>query len=251
MLVETPTLIRYKGSFALFIFRILDMARVAPAKELQGVLIKEVKFLYHLACVTVYDDPQEAKVAKLADWAADLGKDIKLDVFKDMYIEMIKTLNLELLQPPQFVFSFTTIWDSIHYLCLLGDEMVAERDKLEYDSLKTHMKNLKWVFYNVFIILFCPMCARHFLTIDTFPYEIEKIEVALYREKMGEPLLLVQEITRNMATKNVLHTHHLLYASMMFHNHVNGYRPIQQSNDELNRFQRMDWAIYKNLLGIL
>jgi hypothetical protein len=251
MLVETPTLKRYKGSFALFNFRILDMARMAPAKELQGVLVKEVKFLYHLMCVTVYGDSREESVGKLSDWATNLGSDLKLEVFKDMYGGMLKDLGLTELEPPQYVFSFTTIWDAIHYMCLLGDEMVAERESYDPDSIRLSVKNLKWVFYNIFIILFCPMCARHFLTIDTFPYEVEKVEVALYREKMGEPLVLAQELTRSVATKNVLLTHHLLYQSMLFHNHVNGYRPIQQNNDTLNKFQRMDWGVYKTLLGIL
>ncbi|AAS82655.1 ORF83 [Agrotis segetum granulovirus] len=251
MLVETPTVIRYKGSCALFIYRMLDMTRVAPSKELQSVLIKEVRFLYHLFCVTVYGDPRAENVEKLISWCVSLGKDVKLDNFKDMYTEALLNFNLENITPPQFMFSFSTIWDSIHFICLIADEMVVNRDSLDIDMVRENIKNIKWIFYNIFIVLFCPMCAKHFLTINSFPYEVEKVEVALYNEKMGDPLTLVQEYNRSMSTKNVLYTNHLVYESMLFHNHVNSYRPIQQNNDKLNKFQKMDWTLYKKLLGII
>nr|QNN89527.1 ORF78 [Pieris brassicae granulovirus] len=68
---------------------------------------------------------------------------------------------------------------------------------------------------------------------------------------MGEPLQLVEEITRNQIHKNILYKNNLLYKSMMFHNHVNNYRPIQHKQDELNKYQRMDWSLLKTLLGII
>lgn len=234
----------------MFVFRMLDLARVAPSSELRTVLDKEVIYLYGLLSLLVYGDTRDKNVRALVDWAGSVGSDIRLEVFKDMYLERIRQLDLQKLEPNKFVFSFSTIWDSLHLMCLMGDDVVSNRHQYEPEAVSSCIRNLKWVFYNVFIILFCPVCARHYLTVDSFPYEIERVEVALYREKMGEPLQLVEEINRNQSHKNLLYKNNLLYKSMMFHNHINSYRPIQHKNDELNDFQKMDWTLFKSLLGI-
>nr|QNN89529.1 ORF78 [Pieris brassicae granulovirus] len=44
MLVETQTVLKYKQSFALFVYRMLDMTRMAPSPELKQVLKNEVHF---------------------------------------------------------------------------------------------------------------------------------------------------------------------------------------------------------------
>jgi len=251
MIVETQTVIRYKDSFALLVYRLLDMVRMAPSIEIQSVLKKEVTFLYGLMCLMVYNEGSgEESVYEMVDWAASLGSDIKLDVFKDMYLEKLTQLRLRDLEPKKFLFSFSTIWDSIHLLCMIGDDMVMNRHLHEPEMVRSCIRNLKWVFYNVFIVLFCPICAKHYLSINNFPYEFERVEVALYREKMGEPIQFVEEVNRNQIHKNLLLKNHLLYKSMVFHNHINSYRPIQHVNDELNKFQRMDWVILKSLVGI-
>ncbi|APO13964.1 P33 [Plodia interpunctella granulovirus] len=250
MFVETLTIGRYKNSFALFVYRLLDMTRMAPSPELKTVLVKEVKFLYSLICLIMYDDNKSDKMEDLIEWASNLDSDIKLAEFQEKYVEKLKSLDLDNLEPQKYSFSFGTIWDSIHFMCLIADDIIHNRDSYEYEHVSSCIKNLKWVFYNIFIVLFCPVCARHYLTVDSFPYELERVEVALYREKMGEPLVLTQEINRNQGHKNVLFKHHLTYKSMLFHNHVNNYRPIQHKKDELNKFQRMEWTLYKTLLGI-
>ncbi|ACZ63564.1 PrGVORF78 [Pieris rapae granulovirus Wuhan] len=251
MLVETQTVLKYKQSFALFVYRMLDMTRMAPSPELKQVLKNEVHFLYDLLCLIIYNDNKEESINVLIDWASVVGSDIKLDVFKDMYIEKLTQLNLQEFAPAKFLFSFTTIWDSIHLMCLIADDIIINRHIYEKETVMSCISNFKWIFYNIFIILFCPICAKHYLTVDTFPYEFERVEVALYREKMGEPLQLVEEITRNQIHKNILYKNNLLYKSMIFHNHVNNYRPIQHKQDELNNYQRMDWSLLKTLLGII
>lgn len=228
----------------------LDMIRVAPADKLKNLLYAEVKFLYSLNCLLVYKETRSTEIEALLQWTHSLNEDLKLEEVKDMYINKLQELKLSQLDPQKYLFSFTTIWDAIHLLAYLGDEMVLKREQLENEVVMLYFKNLKWVFYNVFIILFCPKCARHYLTVDVFPYEIERIEVALYREKLGEPLILVNEETRIMATKNYLLTNHLLYKSMQFHNHVNSYRPIQSNAPDMNDFQRMEWSVYKTMLGL-
>nr|UYX49714.1 p33 [Darna trima granulovirus] len=251
MLNETQTVARYKQSFALFVYRLLDMTRMAPSPELQSVLQKEVAFLYYLFAIVLYhNNLKKNEINSLIEWAANLGSDINLDTFKEMYLEQLTRLNLTHMKPDKFLFSFSTIWDSIHLMCLLADDVVINRETHDQDNVINYIKNCKQVFYNIFIILFCPICAKHYLTIDAFPYEFERVEVALYREKQGEPLQLVEEINKNQSHKNILIKYHLLYASMSFHNHVNNYRPIQHNNDELNNFQRMDWSLLKTLLGI-
>ncbi|AKN80742.1 P33; sulfhydryloxidase [Diatraea saccharalis granulovirus] len=250
MLIETQTVIRYKHSFSLLVYRLLDMVRMAPSSEIQLVLKKEVKFLYGLLCLIVYNESYEENITALVEWAAGLGSDIKLDTFKIMFIEKLNQIHLRDLEPKNFLFTFSTIWDTIHFLCMIGDDIVMNRHLYDLDEVWRYIRNLKWVFYNVFIVLFCPICAKHYLTINNFPYEFERVEVALYREKMGEPIQFVDEIKRNQSHKNLLFNNYLLYKSMLFHNHVNSYRPIQHVNDELNQFQRMEWPILKNLLGI-
>lgn len=241
---------RYINSFQLFNFRMLDMIRVAPAEQLKTLLLAEVKFLYNLSCLLVYKDLKSVEIDALLGWFQTLSADLKLEEIRDLYKNKLQDLNLSQLDPEKYLFSFTTIWDAIHLMALLGDEMLNKRGTLDAEVVMMFFKNLKWVFYNIFIILFCPKCARHFLTVDIFPYEIERVEVALYREKLGEPILFVHEETKSMATKNYLLTHHLLYKSMLFHNHVNSYRPIQTNSPDMNNFQRMEWSVYKNMLGI-
>ncbi|ABC61208.1 P33 [Choristoneura occidentalis granulovirus] len=250
MIVETQTVERYKQSFSLFVYRLLDMIRMAPSTELKHVIKNEVIYLYEIICLIMYGNNQKQRVNEMVEWASSLGSDIQMAVFKDMYQYKLKELTMSELEPKNFVFTFSTIWDSIHLMCLIGDDIIINRQSYDVDIIMACIKNLKWVFYNIFIVLFCPVCAKHYLTIDTFPYEFEKVEVALYREKMGDPLHLVDEIARNQSHKNILHKNHLVYHSMLFHNHVNSFRPIQHANAELNNFQRMDWRLYKNLLGI-
>ncbi|ACH69455.1 p33 [Trichoplusia ni granulovirus LBIV-12] len=251
MLTYTPLVKRYINSFQLFNFRMLDMIRVAPAEKLKNLLYSEVKFLYHLNCLIVYKESRSTDVDALLQWFQSLNADLKLEDIKDLYINKLQELKLSQLDPQKYLFSFTTIWDAIHLMAYMGDEMVIKRDQLPHESVMAFFKNLKWVFYNIFIILFCPKCARHFLTVDIFPYEIERVEVALYREKLGEPLIIVQEETRSMAAKNYLLSYHLLYKSMLFHNHVNNYRPIQSNSPDMNNYQRMEWNVYKNMLGLV
>lgn len=261
MLTVTPIVSRYIESFSLFVYRMLDLTRMAPMEELKSTLTNEVIFLYNCLYTIITNNNSDnyankninATIDSLVNWAALLGSDIPINTFQDMYIEKLTQLNVAQEFTPnnnKFVFSFTTIWDSIHLMCLIADDIVSNRHMHTYDAVMTCLTNFKWIFYNMFIILFCPICAKHFLTVDTFPYEFERVQVALYREKMGEALQLTDELTRNQSHKNVLLKNHLLYKSMEFHNHVNNYRPIQYNNDEFNMFQRMNWTMYKSLLNI-
>ncbi|UXX41888.1 p33 [Psilogramma increta granulovirus] len=253
MLVETQTVARYKQSFLLFIYRLLDMTRVAPSPNLQQVIQNEVMYLYELACLLMYnkcDDNKSVSIKNLIKWAGGLGSDIEITAFNDMYAQQLTQYNLEKMLPKNFVFTFTVIWDSIHLMCMMADDIIVNRHMYDSHNIMQCIRNFKWTLYNVFIVLFCPICAKHYLTINTFPYEFERVEIALYREKMGEPLQLVDEILQGQIHKNILYKHHLVYNSMVFHNHVNSYRPIQHKQDELNKFQRMEWVLYKNLLGL-
>ncbi|AJK91747.1 p33 [Spodoptera frugiperda granulovirus] len=251
MLAYTPLVKRYISSFQLFTFRILDMIRVAPAHKLKSLLYAEVGFLLRLNCILIYPESKDEQINRLLEWFQTLSDKLRLEDVKEAYIDTLQQLNLSLLDPQKYLFSFTTIWDTIHLMAYMGDAMVVKRDVVKHDTVMLYMQNLKWVFYNLFIVLFCPKCARHYLTANIFVYEIERVEVALYRERLGEPIIMVQEETRSMATKNCLMTHHLLYKSMQFHNHVNGYRPIQSNAPDMNNFQRMEWSVYKNMLGIV
>ncbi|AAQ21679.1 unknown [Cryptophlebia leucotreta granulovirus] len=250
MLFETQTVLRYRQSFSLFVYRMLDMCRMAPSTELQISLKKQVLFLYNILCLISYNEDRSGAVIHLVDWASQVGSDIKLEVFKDMYLSKLENLNMKELKPNKFLFSFSTIWDSLHLMCLVGDDVIHNRHSYAQENVSACIRNMKWVFYNIFIVLFCPICAKHYLTVNTFPFEFERVEVGLYREQHGEPLLLVEEINKTQSHKNILYKNHLLYNSMVFHNHVNSYRPIQHNKEELNNFQRMEWSVLKNLLGL-
>ncbi|ABQ52026.1 hypothetical protein SlGVgp083 [Spodoptera litura granulovirus] len=250
MITDTQLMTRYVNSFLILSFRMLDLTRVAPVVEIKSILIKETKFLYTICCLLIYGNAKVSQCEALVEWGAYQDPDANLDVVQKMYMEKLSLLGLGELNVNKYTFSFTTIWDSMHLLCHLGDSIVQQRHSLSYEQVSLFIKNLKWIFYNIFIILFCPRCAKHYITVNTLTYEIERVELALYREKMGEPIIMVNEETRSMAVKNTLLTNHLLYQSMKFHNHINGYRPIQTGNDELNKFQRMDWNAYRTLLGL-
>lgn len=250
MLPESPLLTQYIDSFSQLVFRMLDMMRLAPEQKLKELLNNEVQFLYHLLALVRYQDPKHASVDALLQWANTLGSDIQLEQMRSMYTSTLERLGIEELAFGRNNFTFSTIWDSMHFLCLLCDDLVENRKEVGIEIVKSTVRNLKWVFYNFFIILFCPKCAKHFLTVNNFPYTLEQIEVALYRETQNEPIVFAHEINRSTSHKNVLLYNHALYNSMVFHNHINNYRPIQTSNDSLNNYQRMDWGLYKQLLNL-
>nr|AJA91719.1 P33 [Adoxophyes orana granulovirus] len=247
---ETQTFIKYKQSYALFVYRFLDLARMAPSENLKNVISKQVQFLYELQCLLIYNKSYAEQVTILIQWASHLGADIKLETFQNMYLSKLEQLDLQKLSPAHYTFTFTVIWDSIHLMCLVSDNIISNRQSFSLDNVMLYMSNIKWVFYNMFLILFCPICAKHYLTVNIFAYEFEKIETALYREIMGESIIESEEILKTQSHKNVIMKNGLLYASMVFHNHVNNYRPIQHKNKNLNNYQRMSWTILKSLLAI-
>ncbi|BAG74647.1 hypothetical protein [Helicoverpa armigera NPV NNg1] len=253
MIPLTPLFSRYRDSYFLFTFRYMDLIRSSPSKELALILSKELTYLYHIACLITYKDIQEQEIDQLREWLLSLPQTMTLEQMKTEFSNKMEQLNLRAPQPKNYAYTFTTIWDSIHFLCLLIDDMVESREKYDNELIRQHLRLMKPVFYNVFFKLNCPMCRNHYLTIKGYLImQVERIEVALYREKYGEKIVMVDEMRATDATENVLMRHGMLYASMMFHNHVNDYRWIQRNVQPpvQQNTQRMDWTTYKNLLQL-
>jgi len=251
MIPISPLFNRYKDSYLLFLFRFLDLTRVSLSKDLSNILYHEVIYMYQIGSLVVYKTVKERDLDELFDWFRNLSSEKSLENVKSMYEEKMNILNLKEMCPYNYTFTFTTIWDTIHFLCIIVDDLVMSRNKYTFDFVKHNLQNIKSIFFNMFIILMCPVCANHYLQVKGFLIsELEHIEISLYRESQGEPIIFQEEETRSISTKNVLLTNHMLYKSMVFHNRVNGYRPIQRNYDKLNNFKRMDWNRYKNELNM-
>jgi hypothetical protein len=251
MIPLTPLYSRYKDSFFLFIFRLMDLMRVSTSDKMTLNLSKELTYLYHVACLIAYKDVPEKEIAELQSWAIALPKNIKLDEMKQLFIEKMNELNLRAFLPKNYTYTFTTIWDTFHLMAMIVDDMVANRDKYNYNFITHHLNNFKSFYINIFIKLLCPVCAYHYLlTRGVMVVAIEQLEIALRKEHEGTPIVMVDEINRNKGLKNYLLTHYIVYTSMEFHNHINTYRYIQRNLGNINEYVPMQWNNYKKDLQL-
>ncbi|AAY84015.1 ORF-84 peptide [Chrysodeixis chalcites nucleopolyhedrovirus] len=249
MIPLTPLFSRYKDSFFLYAFRHIDRIRTCQSREIAEILATELTYLYSIACVITYKDEQANEIEQLKNWALELPSTFDLQQMQVLFIEKTEELNLRAFQPKKYSYSFTTIWDTIHFLAIVVDDMIDSRDKLTYEIVTANLQQMKTIFYNLFFKLNCAMCREHYLGIKGFLiFSIERIEISLNREKFGEKIIMVDEITIKNSNQNTLMKHGTLYATMVFHNHINDYRYIQRNMMPVKHFERMTWAEYKKSL---
>lgn len=248
----TPLFSRYKDSFLLYAFRHIDTIRVCKSKQLAKILASEMTYLYNIACIITYKDVQENEIEELKKWVLELPDTFDLQQMQILFIAKTEELNLRAFQPRDYNYSFTTVWDTIHFLCLIIDDMVNEKDSLDYKTITTNLLQMKAIFYNLFLQLECALCRDHYITVKGYIiFHIERIEVCLNREQYGEKIVFVDEITTRNETNNVLMRYGMLHASMVFHNHINEYKYIQKKiQPPLSGNNKMKWNEYKNLLEI-
>ena len=229
-----------------------------------------------------YKDVQKYEVQQLIEWAANAPPDIDLQQFRIEFMDKTAELNLRSCQPKSFTYTFTTIWDTIHFLSLIIDDMVSTRDKSSSDFVTQQLKTMKVLFYNIFFILQCAVCRDHYMNVKGYIiYHIESIELALEKERYGAPITftecycekMIEETRQDIQdvdgppTKrvrltdtfnhvdlttfpNVLMKNLMAYVSMTFHNHINDYKWIQRNKKPPAHHERMTWEQYKKLLNI-
>ncbi|AAR28862.1 ORF98 [Leucania separata nucleopolyhedrovirus] len=252
MIPLTPLFARYRDSFFLYAFWMVHLMYNAPTKEFAELLSTEFTYLYHLACIITYKDKQEHEIEELKNWLLSLPKTYKYEQIRLMTAEKMESLNLRALQPKDYTFKFSTIWDTIHFLCMVIDDMVENRAKIGIDVVQYQLVHLKPIFYNLFFRLTCSVCRNHYLTIKgDLVFYIERIELALEREKtLDQKIVMVDFITPDTVNENTLMRHGMLYKSMVFHNQVNDYRFIQRKIKNPMNYERKDWTTYKKQLGL-
>ncbi|QEI03678.1 P33 [Rachiplusia nu nucleopolyhedrovirus] len=251
MVILSPLFSRYKDSFLLFAFRHLDRMRLCRPKQLADILATEMTYLYNIACIITYKDVQEKEIEELKQWVLQLPDTFDLTQMQILFTAKTEELNLRAFQPRDYNYSFTTVWDTIHFLCIIIDDMVNDREALGYKIVTTNLSQLKAIFYNLFLQLECALCRDHYITVKGFLIlQIERIEWCLNREQYGEKIVFVDEITTRNETQNVLMRHGMLYASMVFHNHINEYKYVQRKMQPPVNFDKMKWNEYKKLLDI-
>lgn len=182
---------RYKDSYLLYSFRLIDLLRASKSAHLTKLLSSQATYLYHFACLMKYKDIQKYEVQQLIEWAINASPDMDLQQFRIEFMDKTTELNLRSCQPKSFTYTFTTIWDTMHFLSLIIDDMVYTRDKSSLDFVMQQLKTMKVLFYNVFFILQCAMCRDHYMNVKGFLiYHIELIEIALDKENTGQTLRL-------------------------------------------------------------
>ncbi|AKC91685.1 sox [Lambdina fiscellaria nucleopolyhedrovirus] len=251
MIPLTPLFAQYQDSFFLYTFRHLNKMRMIKSQHLVEIMATELTYLYNIACLIIYKDVQNEEIENLKTWALSLNDEFDLEHMKIAFAEKMKELNLRSFQPKSYDYKFSTIWDVIHFLALLIDDMVENRDKLTYSFVFNQLQQMKTFYYNLFSKLDCAVCRDHYIRIKGYlTLNIERLETCMNRERGGEPLEMVDDITSNNVTENVLMKHGTLYATMVFHNHINDYRYIQRNMLPPIKAFRMQWFEYKQMLGL-
>ncbi|BAC67320.1 hypothetical protein AhnVgp069 [Adoxophyes honmai nucleopolyhedrovirus] len=250
MLSPSPLLSRYRNSFLLHLFRHLDRIRLSKSKHLTKILCTELNYLYELACIITYKDVQTVEIEEIKKWIVTVDPTIDLEQVKVLFQEKMVQLNLRAFVPNDYNYNFTTIWDFIHFLSLIADDMVNNREKLKHELINNQVKQIKAIYYNLFFVLNCPMCRDHYLSAKGYLIlALEKIELALHKDKYGNKIIMTDVESTN-TSKNSLIKYGTLYASMVFHNHINDYRFVQRNVAPPANLEKMDWEHYKNLLNI-
>ncbi|AUV65352.1 P33 [Alphabaculovirus myunipunctae] len=251
MISQSALFTQYKDSFFLYAFRHLDRIRASRSKQLAKILGTELTYLYEIACLVAYKDIQSEEIDKLREWAMGLSHDFDVEQMKVLFNEKMQELNLRSTQPKNYSYTFRTLWDTIHFLALLIDDMTVNRDKMKYEFLRNQLHQMKTIFYNLFFKLDCPMCRDHYMTVKGFLIQyIERIELCLNRERFGETITWVDQIDIDNENDNVLMRHGMLYRSMVFHNHINEYRWIQRDMKPPINSVKMSWSTYKSMLEL-
>ncbi|AKN80971.1 P33 [Lonomia obliqua multiple nucleopolyhedrovirus] len=253
MIPLTPLFSRYKDSYLLYSFRLIDLLRASKSTHLTKILSSQATYLYHFACLMKYKDIQKYEVQQLIEWAMSVSPQIDLQQFRIEFIDKTNELNLRSCQPKSFMYTFTTIWDTIHFISLIIDDMVQTRDKSSLDFVMQQLKTMKVLYYNMFFILQCAICRDHYMNVKGYIiYHIECVEIALDKEKFGTPIVFVDEYQHDSSVTgtNVLMKNLMAYVSMIFHNHINDYKWLQRNKAPPSHYERMTWAEYKKLLSI-
>ncbi|QHB21742.1 p33 [Artaxa digramma nucleopolyhedrovirus] len=251
MIPITPLFLQYKDSFLLFTFRHLDRMRTLKSKHLAKIMATELTYLYHIACVITYKEVQQPEIEQLKNWILSVDQNLDLEQMKLEFNDKMVELNLRSFLPNSYSYTFTTIWNVIHFLAMLIDDMVHNRQNLSYEFIVNHMRQMKAIYYNLFFKLDCAMCRDHYLNIRGYLImPIERVEICLNRERFGEPVVLVDELNVDNTNQNVLMKNGVLYASMVFHNHINEYKWVQRNMKPPADTIKMEWGEYKKMLKL-
>jgi hypothetical protein len=192
-------------------------------------------------------------VQQLIEWAASLSPQMSFSQFRIEFIDKTNELNLRSCQPKSFNYTFTTIWDTIHFFSLIIDDMVQMREGNGTELIIEQLKTMEVLFYNIFFMLDCPVCRDHYVkTMGYLILPIELIIKALNYEKEGKEIVFVDSIDNydNENDKNLLKKNLMICSSMDYHNHINDFKWFQRKMKIPLQYKRMSWNEYKTLLGI-
>nr|AJR20368.1 p33 [Lymantria dispar multiple nucleopolyhedrovirus] len=251
MIPLTPLFSEYKNSFFLYAFRHLDRMRSVRSKHLGEILASESTYLYGIASLISYREVQRAEADQLTQWARDSDAALTTEQFRLLFENKLAELNLRAFQPRDYSYSFKTIWDTIHFLALILDDMALNRHRdLAHDSMTANLHAFKTMYYNLFFKLDCAMCRDHYLNVKGFiVLGVERIEIALHRERFGEPVVWTDG-PPDSPLENQLMRYGTLHATVALHNHINDYRWIQRNVKPPAHHERMTWERYKKKLSI-
>ncbi|UZE89739.1 P33/sulfhydryloxidase [Parapoynx stagnalis nucleopolyhedrovirus] len=258
MITRTPLFSRYEDSFLLYSFQTLNLLRSLKSSHLTKLLSSQATYLYHFACLTKYKYIQKYEVQQLIEWAVGTSPQTSPSQFHIEFIDKTNVLNLRSCQPKSSNFTFTTIWDTIHFLSLIIDDMVQTRKDNNIEIIIDQLQSMKALFYNVFLMLNCSVCRDHYMiTKGVLILPIELIIKALNKEKNGLEITFVdynyvenENIDSATIGKNILKKNLMIRTSMDYHNHINDFKWIQQNTKPPTHYKPMLWEEYKMQLSI-
>ncbi|QWO71624.1 sulfhydryl oxidase [Orgyia pseudotsugata single capsid nuclopolyhedrovirus] len=251
MIPLTPLITKYKDSFLLYAFRHMDQMSKCQYPELTEILVSEMTYLYNIACIITFKEVYETEIEQLKNWALNLNKNLELEQMKLEFENKMVELNLRSFIPKDYTYSYETIWDTMHFMAIVIDDIIDDRQKLTFEFVMYHLHQMKTFYFNIFVKLQCIICRNHYQHIRGILIGgLERIEICLNRERYGEAVLTVDAITPDNITQNAIMKHGLLYLTMVLHDHINQYKYIQLNAKPSTKAFRMKWSHYKNKLEL-
>ncbi|ABY65806.1 hypothetical protein [Orgyia leucostigma nucleopolyhedrovirus] len=251
MISSTPLFTQYKDSFLLYTFRHMERMLTCKSQSLTAILAAELTYMYNIASVITYKDVHDSEIEKLKEWALNLNQPTQMEQLIVEFEKKMIELNLRALIPKKYEYSYQTIWESIHFMAIIADDIVHNRKKLTFEFVTNQLRQIKTFYHNLFIKLHCVVCSTHYHNIKgVIIITIERLEICLNRERFGETIITVDDITSNNTTENVIMKYGVLYSTMVLHNHINEYKNIQLNIKPAVDAFKMKWNEYKQLLQL-
>jgi hypothetical protein len=221
---------RYIEGLKVFTFEFHRFATVLKLgyEEVASALIAQTGFLLNTLNLAINDTAIDVYIP------VTLGNPQSDEIMLEAYRDILKNAGLESLAPRAIIrdpaLRFRAIWDAMHMLSILCDTAIGQSTpETKSEDLKL-VKNMKNIFYNIYLILGCSVCVNHYQEVKgSILVEFEKAELSIWSNRPAPSHLITRAVFN-------------------FHNHVTMYRSVQYGKPDIQR--GMTWDEFTYALGL-